>query len=338
MAREGLQFERRDNCFTWIEDPVAAQKLMDLQLKTDWSNALDIVAARLNPDHDKMLGANPPRYYWTAFQTEWAMDLMFRSPAHLAAIYPALTRGSIALFGAKDVMRFLGQPPHWHLQGEVTSSFKHRVEGVRVKHAVKTNSVKVYDKQGSVLRIETTINEPTPFKVLRTKMNDPDGPKSRLALRRTVADLYMRAQVSQAVNNRYANALASIEVDDKLSTLITPVCTPVRRGRRRYRGLKPFASSDLELLSAVNRGEFAITGFRNRDLRKLLFSEPDNSVDGKRLSARVSRLIALLRAHRLIRRLPGKYCYVLTTKGRSVASAILAIQDSRMKQLLGAAA
>jgi len=184
MTRSGLAFERRDNCFSWLEDPHAAQMLMDQQLRTDWSTALDAIAARLNPDHDEMLGPNVPHYYcWTAYQTEWAADLMFPSPPHLAAICPALTRGSIALFGARDVMRFLGQPPHWHLQGEVTSSFKHRVEGVRVKHSVKSNSVKVYDKQGSVLRIETTINDPTPFKVLRTKMTDPEGPKSRLALR-----------------------------------------------------------------------------------------------------------------------------------------------------------
>lgn len=115
-------------------------------------------------------------------------------------------------------MRFLGQPPRWHLQGEVTSSFKHRIEGIRVKHFVKFNSVKVHDKFGNVL-LKTTINDPMPFKILRTKTGDPNGPKSRLPIRRSIADLYHRAQASLTVNNLNANALASINVTDELSTL-----------------------------------------------------------------------------------------------------------------------
>jgi hypothetical protein len=276
--------------------------------------------------------------YWTAYQTEWAMDLMFPSPAHLAAIYPALTRASIALFGARDVMRFLGQPPHWHLQGEVTSSFKHRVEGVRVKHSVKSNSVKVYDKHGTILRIETTVNDPTPFKVLRTKMTDPEGPRSRLALRKTVADLYLRSQVSQAVNTRYANALASIDVDDSVAALLDPVCQPAYRRKRRFRALRPFSHNDLALLRAISRGELTLSGFRNRDLRAILYPDQLDPQDQRRLSGRVSRLLALLRAHRLIRRLPNSHRYVVTTKGRSVASAVLAIQSSQVKVLLEEAA
>lgn len=338
MTEQGLRFERRDNCFIWLEDPAAAQKLMDQQLRTDWTAVLDAVAAHLNPAHEQMLGPHAPHYYWTAYQTEWATDLMFRSASDLAAIYPALTRGSIAVFGARDVMRFLGQSAHWHFQGEVVSSFKHRPEGIRVKHWLKTNSVKVYDKHGSVLRIETTVNDPKPFKVVRTKITDPEGEKSRQPLRRTVADLQLRAQASQAVNNRYAEALASIEVDDQLSVLLAPVCQPVRRRRKRYRGLRPFSPADLDLMRAVSRGEFSISGFRNRNVRAILFPGHTDPKDQRRLSSRVSRLLALLRAHRLIRRLPRSHRYVLTTKGHSVATAILAIQSSRIKSLLQEAA
>lgn len=337
MTKHGMSFKRHDNCFVWLEDPVTAQNLMNQQLKTNWCCVLNKFADRLNPAHEEMLGPNAPSYYWTAYQTEWATDLMFRSAADLAAIYPALTRGSIALFGAKDVMRFLGQPPHWNLQGEVTSSFKHRVEGIRVKHYVKFNSVKAYDKHGSVLRIETTINDPRPFKVLRTKTNDPDGPKSRQYIRRSVADLFHRAQASQTVNNRYADALASIEVDDEISTLLSPVCQSVRHKKRRHRGLRPFSPDDLNLLKTINRGDFTISGFRNRDLRVALYPNK-TAADQKRLSARISRLLALLRAHGLIRRLPRSYRYVLTIKGRRIASAILTIQTSQVKALLKDAA
>jgi len=46
--------------------------------------------------------------------------------------------------------------------GEVTSDVIKRIEGIRVKHRVEENSIKMYDKEGSVLRIETTINDPRP--------------------------------------------------------------------------------------------------------------------------------------------------------------------------------
>ncbi len=338
MMRQGLRFERRDNCFVWLEDSAAAQRLMDQQLRTNWTGVLDAVAARLNPAHDEMLGPHAPHYYWTAHQTEWATDLMFRSASELAAVYPALTRGSIAVFGARDVMRFLGQSACGGFRGEVTSSFKDRPEGIRVKHWVKTNSVKVYDKHGSVLRIETTINDPKPFKVVRTKLTDPEGDESRQPLRRTVADLRLRAQASQAVNNRYAEALASIEVNDQLSALLAPVCQPARRGRKRYRGLRPFSPADLDLMRVISRGEFSISGFRNREIRAILFPGQTDPKDQRHLSSRVSRLLALLRAHRLIRRLPRSHRYVLTTRGHSVATAILAIQSSQIKSLLQAAA
>ena len=41
------------------------------------------------------------------------------------------------------------------------------MEGVCVKHYLEENSLKMYDKQGSVLRVETTINQPRRFKVYR---------------------------------------------------------------------------------------------------------------------------------------------------------------------------
>src|SRR5580658_1132006 len=50
---------------------------------------------------------------------------------------------------------------------------KARPEGVRIKHRLKQNSIKMYDKQGSILRIETTINDPADFKQYRTPESLP---------------------------------------------------------------------------------------------------------------------------------------------------------------------
>ena len=93
-------------------------------------------------------------------------------------------------FHSPDVMRFFGRKPHPNFTGEVTSSYKKRIEGVRVKHYLKGNSLKMYDKAGCVLRIETTLGNVSDFKVLRpTNDTDPDAKLTWNKMRKGVADL-----------------------------------------------------------------------------------------------------------------------------------------------------
>jgi len=85
--------------------------------------------------------------------------------AALAAVYPTLCRHAIEHLHSPDVLRCLGRQ-HAGKQ-QVTSDLKRRVEGLRVKHHVGANSIKMYDKQQRVLRIETTLNDPSKFRVWR---------------------------------------------------------------------------------------------------------------------------------------------------------------------------
>ena len=119
--------------------------------------------------------ASPMDYYWSAYQTEWATDIVFKTPGALAEVYPALVQHAMHHFKSPDVMRFLGKKAHGNFTGELTTSFKDRAEGVRVKHWANGNSVKMYDKAGSILRVETTIAQTTDFKVLRPPHDNPDG-------------------------------------------------------------------------------------------------------------------------------------------------------------------
>jgi len=82
---------------------------------------------------------------------------------------------------------------HQRFEGDVITTLKTREEGTRVKHALNRNSIRMYDKQGSVLRVETTVNDPRDMKVFRTKESAPDGPMSWLRLRKGVADMHRRA-------------------------------------------------------------------------------------------------------------------------------------------------
>jgi len=339
MDRKGISYRQRDNCFTWIDDIEAAQKLMDEQLTTAWPDMLSRFARRLNPAHEDMFRDFRADYYWSAWQSEWATDVMFKSATLLAEIYPALVLHGITTFGSPDVMRFLGRRFRSDFDGEIVSDFKERPEGVRIKHRAGSNSVKLYDKEGSVLRTETTINCSEDFKVFRPREGDPEGPSSWRALRRGVADLHRRAQVSQACNERYLDALATVDTATPIGTLLERVCRPTTWKGRPSRGLKPWTEPDLSLLRAIGRGEFHLNGFRNRDLQALLYSRsPMHIADKKRRSARASRQLRLLRAHGLIKKIPSTHRYRLTELGQQLAPALSAVQRATLQQLQKAAA
>lgn len=341
LAGEGCHdFKRHDNCFTWLGDPVLAQRLMDEQLTADWPAALDAIAQDLNPRHETIFAHWPQEYYWTAYQTEWASDLLFENPRTLAGIYPALVKHAMLHFASPDVMRFLGRKAHGNFTGELTTSFKDRPEGVRVKHYCRGNSVKMYDKAGSVLRVETTIANPTDFKVYRPRQDGPDTTLEWRPLRKGVADLHRRAQVSQRSNDAYLDALAVADDDATLASVFDDVAKPTTLGGRRVRAIRIGDPLDLALLQAVSRGEFAISGFRNRDIRKLLYPGQRElpAKEQRSQSGRVSRLLRLLRAQGLICKIPKTHRYRLSRKGQLLTAALFAARSATLKQLLREAA
>lgn len=349
MDQAGMAYHRQDNCFPWIADFARAQTLMEEQLKTDWKSALDACAARINPLFPELFAHYPMNHYWTSFQSEWAMDIVFRDPEFLRRLYPQLIHLGVVGFSSPDVMRFLGKKvsrkgeAFGRYADEVISDLKVRNEGVRIKHRLGKNSIKLYDKayspQGAVLRPELTLNVPEQFRVFRHKADQEEGPLQWLRLRKGIADLHRRAQVSQMALDRYCTALASVDDTSTLSELIASLEKPVHWNGRRVRALHPFAAADLALLQAVNRGEFTINGLRNRDLQVLLFTAPPASRnDARRRSAAISRRLRLLRAHRIIHKLPHTHRYQVTDHGRLVLNAVLSAQHTTTQQLTTLAA
>lgn len=338
--RGATDFVRHDNCFTRLGDPDLAQRLLDQQLTIDWKRALSALARDVNPLHDEIFQCAPMDYYWSAFQTEWATDVLFRDPKSLAAVYPALVRHATHHFHSPDVLRFLGHKLGPHFKGELTSSFKDRPEGVRVKHYLEGNSIKMYDKAGSVLRVETTIGNPKPFKVFRPAEGADDGKYDWRPLRKGVADLHRRAQVSQRANNTYLDALSAVSDDTPASQVFDEVARPARWHDRRVRALKIGDPNDIALLQAISRGEFATSGFRNADIRDQLYPTKRFAPveEAKRLSARTGRLLRLLRAHGLIRKVQRSHRYRLTPRGQLLTAALFAARSATLKQLVAKAA
>jgi hypothetical protein len=203
-----------------------------------------------------------------------------------------------------------------------------------VKHRVGKNSLKLYDKLGIVLRSEFTMNYSRDFWVFRRKENDRRGKPQWLRLRSGVADLHRRAQVSQAANERYLDALATAATSTPLEDLLRTISKPTTWNGKRVRALRPWAQQDLEVFRSGSRGEFTVNGFRNRDLQALLFKgQPPTLREKQRRCGHVSRLLRLLRAHHLIKKVPSTYRYILTAKGCQIIAAILTAQRITLDQI-----
>ena len=89
------------------------------------------------------------------------------------------------------------------------------------------------------------------------------------------------------------------------------------------------------MLQTICRGEFMLDGFRNRDLQKFFFPEATQDLrEARRRSAWVSRKLRLLRAHGIIRKVPGTYRYQLTETGRKAIAALLTAWRSTVRELI----
>jgi len=344
MDRAGVKYVRQENCFVWVQDYERAQGLLEEQVKTDWGQVLNRFARELNPAHEEIFGNFKAEYYWSVEQSEWATDINFRRRDVLRGLYPRLVQHGMTNFGSGDVLRFLGRKQRKEgkvnpgFAGEVMSDIKEREEGVRLKHWVNGNTIKIYDKayatEGSTLRVETTIYNVGDFQTYRKAEGDDDGQEKWLPMRKGIADLHRRAEVSEAANQRYWRALASIDDSATVEELVRRLEQPVKWKSSRVRGLRLFQAPDANLLAAISRGEFTINGLRNRDLQALLFrTKPANEADARKRSARVSRLIRMLRAHGLLKKVPHTHRYQVTDHGRKALTAIATARRATIAEL-----
>lgn len=344
LVKNSIGYIKDGNCFPFIEDIAAAQELLDMQLKTDWRKMLDGLAIDSCPGLAEVLRPLEPEYYWSADETEWATDIMFKSKTMLDELYPTFLHHAMRVSNSPTVMRYFGRrdvsqsgqikgrPPQ-----EVMSDCRKFYQGFRIKHWLNNNSVKMYNKSGSILRIETTINNTRDFKVFRHPDDDHGKPASWQRMRKGVSDLHRRCEVSHKSNERYGDALAAAEVRQKLKEVAAGVCNKVVRDGKRYRGLNPWQQEDYRILMFLTRGENAINGFRNHDLRKWLYPESGKQ-EQKKYSGRTTRRIMLLRAHGLIRKVPRANRYVLTDKGQRFSYSLMTASALDIKALTEMAA
>src|SRR5271166_122605 len=343
LEKRGVPFQRQRNLITAVADPLLAQQLLDEQTRADWPALLQELVQLIQPLWHFLHHQVHTPYYWMAEQTEWATDVVFRSPDDLAAWYPRWIRPGLETLHCQDVLRYLGMKSPAQCTGEVKIDHRTRAEGTRLKFWYDSNSLKFYNKEGAqqvpiALRLENTVNKVSIFKVFRPKEGEAaSAPKSWQQMRKGVADLPRRAEIGQAINSRLAESLATVAETTPLGKLLEPLGRPVfQDGKRRARALNPLTGGDGKLLRVLGKGDFLLQGFRNRDVRLALYGDCPDAVQRRKQSAAITRLLAIVRGHGLIVKVQKSHRYHLSAEGKRVVTALLAGHAADVARLTAA--
>lgn len=229
---------------------------------------------------------------------------------------------------ADNVATFLGRKLHGNFNDELGNDFATRIQGTRIRHHMGPASIKMYDKHGLVLRIETTANNLGFFRHHR-RVDHRDGTSSmKIApVRKTIYSLGVMRELMYASNRRYLEFLSQLDNPDSGLRQLEKISSPVRLDERSHRGFNLFHGDDLALFIAIARGEYRISGFRNRDIQPLL----------ERNGSQISRLLKRLRVHGLIKKIGRTYKYYLTRLGRATVACALRLRQQTVLPALAAA-
>ena len=323
FEKNGISYQCYDNSFTDISDLAKAQELADKFDPKKLSGQLDAFARSINPFLDTVYQTFGQGYHWCVNQCEFATDVMFRERSFLEDIYPSLVGHAFYDLTCTDVFTFMGRKPSPRFQGEAVSDYKDRPVGCRVKFKLKSNSIKMYDKC-SVLRIETTVNDPREFKIYGT-VHHKDGTESKQwkPMGKSISNLYRYAEVSKACNMRFLDAMADIVPVKSTLDEIDKVCSGKKVDGKKVTGFNVWSPEVVRIMETVCDGRYLVNGFRNKDIGKTIF--PSIS-DPRKLSSKVSRLLKKLRQHGLIKKVPRSRRYHVTSKGRRIMGALIELR------------
>ena len=316
LDKKGIEYEMLDNAFIHIEDYETAQKLSDRINPEELHKVLDIIFAERYCPVAKDLGMS---YAWTIMQIECATDVIFKKQEYLQPMYDGIIRTAIHTVRPDNIATFLGQKITYNCKKETGNNFNRRILGTRIKHHMGDVSIKMYDKFGLILRIESTCNDVGAFRVKR-EVNHKDGTttEEKAPMRKSIYSLYQLFTIMKAANYRYLEFISTFDDHSDGEKNLSATTKPAEENGRSYRGFNFFDPHDLKILEVIDRGEFNILGLQNKDIRVHM---------EKVTSSSMSRIFKRLRLHGLIEKIEGTYRYFLTALGKSVVAAGLKVKN-----------
>ena len=309
LDANGIGHSMADNAFLRIDDWSRAQELADSLSPDQLHRTLDRYAGQCCPVSDVFGQA----YHWSLMQVEYATDLAFRSTAGLAPLYEQLIRQTVLNVKAEQVASFLGRQITPLLAQEIGSQFSTRIEGTCVKHRFGKCSIKMYDKCGIVLRIETTSNDVSFFKHHRKVEHRQRPPSRALApVKKTIYSLIDLRDILLGCNRRYLAHLSALDDFSAGVRTLDRLTKPRVVDGKNVKGINFFEPGDSALLHALQNPRVNIAGIRRADLL------PDlRTFSPSRLSRQLRRLLDI----GVIKRVTGTYRYYLTKAGRAAIAA-----------------
>lgn len=324
--KENIKYEMYNNSFSYIEDFDKAQKLADSILNKKISDSFDGLIKQINVHLPKIEEIFSHSYYWCIDQCEFATDINFKSREDLNLFYKTLVETTYFTFSSEDIYSFFGRNIsriHKFSKGEIVSDLRRREQGYRIKFKINNNQIKMYDK-GNNLRIEVTINNPKDFKVLKEKEvivehKSIEKEKVWTPMGKSISNLYRYVEISKAITKRYIEALPEINTDAVPISEIEKISSPIVVNERKYTGFNILEKETLNLLSIISSGEYLINGFSNKIIREKYFH---GEITKKKIN-KLTRLLAKLKAHGIIKKVARKNKYYLTINGRKIINSIL---------------
>jgi hypothetical protein len=315
LDQKKIRYTQMDNAFVAIADWEVAQQVADGWDPSRLHRRLDRFADQYCP----ILKQIEESYHWSLDEAEYATDIVFHRQADLQAIYGNLIRTAIHTVKPDDIATFLGKRLDPQYQGEMGNRYNVRIEGTRVRHSMGMASIKMYDKFGHILRIETTAKDVSFFKHYReVEQRNGESVMKFAPMKKTIYSLGPLREVLLAANRRYLEFLSAMDDPSSGVDKLNKITKTVHEGARSYRGFNFFDPDDEALFVALARGEFTISGLHNNALRARF---PQYN------SGQMSRILRRLRTHGLIKKASHCYKYYLTGLGKRVVALGLKLKE-----------
>ena len=322
MVNAGLDYEKADNCFTWVSDLAAAQSLVKKFDPRRLHRVLEEAAAHWVSVH----GRFGQSLHWTIHQAEWSTDVLFKSRRILPGLFHEIARTAAIEVGSEDIYRFMGKKLRANSKAEADTRLQTLVQGTRLKHTLGANTLKMYDKVESVLRIECTTHDVTTFTHHRkveprrseslltpAGSSGPAAAKKWAPMRKTFYNLIALGRAMSACNRRYLAYLSQWRDHTKECHALRAITASRRDEKERsVRGINFFRDDDLLFLQALQRGEHQISGVTNRTLQSHL---PDWG------APKIGRTLRRFRVLKVIKAVAGKRKYYPTPRGETLIIA-----------------
>jgi len=325
MSHKLMPFVQHDNAFLHIDDPRRAQQISDRFSQLDWPTILGGLAGKFNT-----LLQDPwikdQTYTWVLDQVEYSTDVLFTDRSELADLYPRLLDHAVTTFRARDVFTFLGRRLDCRFQGEIqTHCQKDRDPGARIKHRVDQNWIKMYDKFGRLLRVETVFNSPKGFRVQRTVDHGTRTSVEWKPLGKNVANFPRYQELMRASNLRYLDALTTVkDVQSACYQQVGELTRSKQHAGRSYAGFDVASQADVDFFAALLAGQHHLRGFQIKHLWELLYAKGTRAVRQRQAQA-LSRRLKRLHVRGLIAKIPRSHRWKVTPKGATLLARVVAL-------------